>query len=134
MKKYEIKFKGGKIEIYPRSYRGGRWSEYAQAPRMYVAVSDETIMDNVANRKRRPYNVYKTLIHSSDLARYIDLSTLSWSQKAGCTMCPCSPGFILNHQTLEIDGEVITHFDAWITLDTAPSVDYSKPARVLAGI
>ena len=131
MKKYEIEIEGGKLTLIPRTYRGGRWSEYSQAPRMYVRVADETILDNLANRKRRPYNVYKTLIHSSGLKSVIDISKLSWSQTAGCS-CPCSPGFILNHQNIEVDGEVLTRFDMWLTLDGAPTVNETKPARVLA--
>lgn len=131
MKKYEIEIEGGKLTLIPRTYRGGRWSEYSQAPRMYVRVADETILDNLANRKRRPYNVYKTLIHSSGLKSVIDISKLSWSQTAGCS-CPCSPGFILNHQNIEVDGEVLTRFDMWLTLDGAPAVNETKPARVLA--
>jgi hypothetical protein len=101
---------------------------------MYVSVADETIMDNLANRKRRPYNVYKTLIHSSALASVLDLSKLSWSQHAGCT-CNCSPGFILNRQTLKNEaGDYFNYFDIWVTLENAPTVDETKPARVLVGL
>jgi hypothetical protein len=133
MKKYEIKIEGVTITVIPRSYHYGYKNDYFKAPRMYVSVADETILDNLANRKRRPYNVYKTLIHSSDLKNVLDLSKLSWSQSAGCS-CPCSPGFVLNHQTLTIDGDTVTRFDVWVTLENAPSVDETKPARVLAGL
>jgi hypothetical protein len=102
---------------------------------MYVSVADETIMDNLANRKRRPYNVYKTLIHSSDIASVLNLSELRWSQKAGCAMCPCSPGFVLSKQTLiDEDGAYLNNFDIWVTLENAPAVDETKPARVLVGL
>lgn len=134
MEKHEIKVKGATLTIIPRKNWGGRWSEYTQAPRMYVSVADETILDNLANRKRRPYNVYKTLIHSSAISSVLDLSKLSWSQHAGCKMCACSPGFVLNYQNLEIEDKAFTRFDVWVTLDGAPSVDETKPARVLAGL
>lgn len=133
MKKYEIKVEGATLTIIPRSYNYGYKNDYFKAPRMYVSVADETILDNLANRKRRPYNVYKTLIHSSDLKNVIDISKLSWSQSAGCS-CPCSPGFVLNPQTLMIDGDAVTRFDIWLTLENAPSVNETKPARVLAGL
>lgn len=130
----EIKVAGATVTIIERNYRGGRWSEFSQAPRMYISVADESIMDNLANRKRRPYNVYKTLIHSSALSSVLDLSKLSWSQKAGCTMCACSPGFILNHQSISVEGTLFTRFDIWVKLDNAPSIDETKPARVLVGV
>jgi len=134
--RFEIKVAGATLTIMPRTYKYGYKNDYFKAPRMYVSVADETIMDNLANRKRRPYNIYKTLIHSSDIASVLDLSKLSWSQKAGCS-CPCSPGFILNPQILkDEDGNRVsfTYFDVWVTLENAPSVDETKPARVLAGL
>jgi hypothetical protein len=133
MKKYEIKIEGVTITVIPRNYSYGYKNDYFKAPRMYVSVADETILDNLANRKRRPYNVYKTLIHSSDLKNVLDISKLSWSQSAGCS-CPCSPGFVLNPQTLTIDGDTVTRFDVWVRLDNAPAVNETKPARVLAGL
>ena len=134
MEKHEIKVKGATLTIIPRKNWGGRWSEYTQAPRLYVSVADETILDNLANRTRRPYNVYKTLIHSSGIASVLDLSKLSWSKNAGCTMCPCSPGFVLQSQVVEAGGKTHRYFDVWVTLENAPSVDETKPARVLAGL
>lgn len=131
-KEIEIEVRGGKLVIMPRRNTRG-WRDFGKAPRMYVHVSDETIMDNLVNRKRRPYNVYKTLIHASDVSDVLNLGKLSWSQYAGCT-CPCSPGFILPDQTLFIDGEYISYFDVWMMFDSAPSVDETKPARVLAGL
>lgn len=130
--RFTIDIKGATITVIPRR---GYGKEYSKAPRMYVSVADETLMDNLANRKRRPYNVYKTLIHSTNLASVIDLSKLSWSQYAGCAMCPCSPGFVLNSQNIVDDaGNSIRYFDLWLKLESAPSVDETKPARVLVGL
>ena len=132
-KQFTIDIKGATLTVLPRR-NYGRISDYCKAPRMYVSVADETMLDNLANRKRRPYNVYKTLIHSTNLASVIDLSKLSWSQYAGCS-CPCSPGFVLNHQNIVDDkGNGFRYFDLWLTLESAPSVDETKPARVLAGL
>jgi hypothetical protein len=134
MKKYEIKVKGATLTVIPRSYNNSYKNDYFKAPRMYVSVADESILDNLANRKRRPYNVYKTLIHSSGIASALNLSKLSWSQHAGCAMCPCSPGFVLDPQTLEIEGDTVVRFDVWVRLDNAPAIDETKPARVLVGV
>jgi len=133
-KRFEIKVAGATVTVIPRIYSYGYPTHYHGAPRMYVSVVDETVMDNLANRKRRPYNVYKTLIHSSDLASVLDLGELRWSQRAGCA-CGCSPGFILNKQTITHKGGAdIYYFDIWVTLENAPAVDETKPARVLVGL
>lgn len=129
-----IEVPGAKLEIIKRRYTSHRSNEYGKAPRMYVSVSDESIIDNLANRRRRPYNVYKTLIHSSGIGRVLNLgSPLRWSQHAGCS-CPCSPGFILPAQTFITDsGEMWPFFDVWATLENAPAIDPRKAPRVLAG-
>lgn len=124
---------GAKLEIIKRSgYRMGSRDGF-KSPRMYVSVSDESVLDNLANRKRRPYNVYKTLIHSSGISSVLNLGDLRWSQYAGCT-CPCSPGFVLPSQLLEIEGNSYYYFDVWVTLLGAPSVDERKAPRELAGV
>ena len=128
-----IEVPGATLEIIPRRHmtRG----EYSKPPRMYVSVSkaSETVLDNLMNRKRRPYNIYKTLIHSSGIGSVLDLTKLSWSQYAGCS-CPCSPGFVLNRQYPVIDGETYVYFDVWVALDGALNVDERKAPRVLAGV
>ena len=132
---FEIKVPGATVTVMPRSYNYGYKKDYLKSPRMYVRVADESVLDNLANRKRRPYNIYKALIAMSDLSSVLSLSKLSWSQKAGCA-CGCSPGFVLDHQTMMIapDGAWTSYFDVWVTLENAPSVDETKPARVLAGL
>lgn len=132
-KRQEVTIPGGTVTVIARRRRD--WSnrgyrEYTAAPRMYVSVKDESLLDNLVNRKRRPYNVYKTLIHSSGLDKVLNLSRLSWSQYAGCS-CPCSPGFILDRQSVTVDGETFDHFDIWLTLDGAPAVDERKAPRVI---
>jgi hypothetical protein len=130
-KRTTINIRGGELTLIARTidYRDNRG--YTAAPRLYVSVADETILDNLANRGRRPYNVYKSLIRSSGLGEILSLERLSWSQHAGCS-CPCSPGFILNSQLVEIEGSRTFYWDAWLKLDGAPAVDETKPARALA--
>lgn len=134
MEKFTITVPGAELTVYPRR-PGRRWRDYTAAPRMYVSVTDESILDNLANRRRRPYNVYKTLLRDLRLWGILDLGKLTWSQHAGCSMCPCSPGFILPHQEIRHpEGKVIQYFDVWVTLDNAPSVDERKAPRVLVGV
>lgn len=119
--RYTCRLKDIEITIIERKiYAGQRYSEYVSAPRMYVDIKDETLVENLMNRRSRPYNLYKTLIHSSLLGEMFDLGKLQWSQRAGCS-CPCSPGFILPKQTLNVGGNTFNHFDAWITFTSVPS-------------
>jgi hypothetical protein len=100
-KRYTCRLKDIEITITERKlYAGERYSEYVSAPRMYVDIKDETLVENLMNRHSRPYNLYK--------------------QRAGCS-CPCSPGFILPKQTLNIGGNTFSHFDVWITFTSVPS-------------
>jgi hypothetical protein len=116
MYRIDVPFSDGEITFVERKYRAeARISEYYAAPRLYVSVQDETVLENLMNRRVRPYNAYKTLIHGSDLDQILDLSKLSWSQKAGCS-CPCSPGFILNKQLIQLsDTAKWMYWDAWVT-------------------
>jgi hypothetical protein len=82
------------------------------------------------NRHRRPYATWRKAIRTALAKVDIDLSKMAWSQKAGCS-CPCSPGFVLNKQNLEVNGEVFYLYDIWVTLVGAPSVDETKVARDL---
>ena len=132
MNSYTCRLRDIKVTIHQRDSRLP-WREYSAAPRMYVGVKDESILDNMMNRKRRPYNVYKTMIHGSLLGQMFDLSKLQWSQYAGCS-CPCSPGFILPKQVLNIGGHTFSNFDVWVTFEGAPAVDESKAPRALVGI
>ena len=65
-------------------------------PRVYWWPQGETIIDNLVNRRDRPNEDYRRLMPSVlMLAGYTGDIRIHWSQHAGCTMCPCSPGFIL---------------------------------------
>lgn len=80
-------------------------------PRVYFFV-DETILENLQNRRSRPYNEYRKLIpqvlkkankqQDKELPKFPENTKACWSQKAGCS-CGCSPGFILqtDHWALE---------------------------------
>ncbi len=127
--KYTCRLKNMTITLSTRTYWKYEPHAYYAAPRLYISVKDETIMENLANRKRRPYNVYKTLIHSSMLGQIFDLGKLQWSQYAGCS-CPCSPGFILPKQTINMGGHTFSNFDVFVEIEGAPSINESKAPRL----
>jgi hypothetical protein len=75
-----------------------RWEQNKyQHARVYVSVENESILDNLVNRRNRPYREYAPIVIDA-LAKVhgyrIDAKMVKWSQKAGCP-CGCSPGFIV---------------------------------------
>ena len=75
--------------------------------RLYIDVQGETIMDNLMNRKSRPYQQYKALMPEIFKLLNIEPKPVTWSQYAGCS-CPCSPGFIIKEDDRGVD--------YWITI------------------
>lgn len=72
-------------------------------PRVYFFVKDESVLDNLSNRRNRPKNFYRTLL--PEIYKKLGISELTkavWSQKAGCR-CGCSPGFILQDEDFAQD-------------------------------
>lgn len=63
--------------------------------RVYVDFKGETILDNLNNRVARPYTTLKPLVKKALEEAEIPFTKIRWSQSAGCRMCPCSPGFII---------------------------------------
>ncbi len=69
--------------------------------RVFFTPKGETIMENfLGGRHNRPYKEYRKFLPEvfEQMGVPAD-TTASWSQKAGCSMCPCSPGFVLSHRS-----------------------------------
>lgn len=117
-------------EPTPGSRRGRsqRLREYNAMPRVYFTHAAESVLENLANRTSRPIAGYRRLI--PDVLRMMSLPAGTghrWSRNAGCSMCPCSPGFIL-------DG--VPHpsrFDLWVEV-AGEQVDSRDPAAVARAI
>ena len=63
--------------------------------RVYFFPKDESILDNLLNRRSRPQEEYRKLL--PDVFKELNIRNtgpVRWSQKAGCS-CGCSPGFIV---------------------------------------
>ena len=85
-------------------------SSFYHRPRIYVKPDGETVMENFTEgRHNRPYTLYKKEI-LPQLFRLLGLNgvQVGWSQKAGCTMCPCSPGFVVKSDNVP--------YDIWVTV------------------
>ena len=101
------------ITLRPCSGAGPRDSN--SRPRVYIGIDGETLMQNLQNRRDRPYTIYKKEVLPT-LFRKLGLNPkkVGWSQKAGCTMCPCSPGFIVQSRDIPYDIHV-TITDKWVS-------------------
>lgn len=62
--------------------------------RIFVWVKNESLSENLMNRRNRPVTEYRKLVKEVLESLQVD-GKISWSQHAGCT-CACSPGFILH--------------------------------------
>jgi hypothetical protein len=132
MKTAVFELAGATVKIQER-----RWDErYRNSkPRMYVWADQEfSVIEDLANRTRRPYGVWRKAVRAN-LAGHVglDLTTMSWSQRAGCS-CGCSPGFVLDKQWVTIDEYTFRNFDVYVTLKDAPSIDPTKSVRELLAL
>jgi hypothetical protein len=91
-----MKMQAAKIDIRNReSYNN--WRDYSKQTRIYCWPKGENLMDNLMNRRSRPFAQYKKEVIPAVLEK-MGLPTdtkVRWSQYAGCS-CPCSPGFIVD--------------------------------------
>lgn len=65
-------------------------------PRIYFWPKNESVLENLQNRRSRPYSHYRRLFPK--LVKMLRLKgelKANWSQYAGCT-CGCSPAFIVS--------------------------------------
>lgn len=85
-----------KLEAVKIDVRANTYKEFHKATRVYIHPQGETLMDNLMNRRTRPYNEYRKQVMPAVIqALGLPAGTkVKWSQYAGCS-CPCSPGFIV---------------------------------------
>jgi predicted transcriptional regulator len=79
--------------------RTRKWNEKADKGRIYISIEDESVLENLENRRNRPIKLWRAYATAA-LAElgYTDIQ-LNWSQYAGCT-CACSPGFVSSSASL----------------------------------
>jgi len=79
--------------------------------KIYIWIENETIWENMNNRRNRPHTTYKKEILPK-LMEHLEMNfpkvyehlknvKWGWSQSCGCSMCPCSPGFIGNEKRFD---------------------------------
>lgn len=111
---YRMSSPSGRSSFDARGF-GVAEREYRSETRVYFFHSGETILGNLLNRRSRPTDIYRSYMGPVLEALGLPANTkYRWSSKAGCKMCPCSPGFIIegDHQNR----------DAYVTLsDSIPT-------------
>jgi|MudIll2142460700_1097286.scaffolds.fasta_scaffold00031_34 hypothetical protein len=67
-----------------------------QTSRLFVWIDNEKVLDNLHDRYKRPWQLWKAEVLPQVFKRLkLPRDTLTkWSQTAGCS-CGCSPGFIV---------------------------------------
>ena len=88
--------------------------EFHARARVYIFAEGESILANLVNRTTRPHKVYRDRVLPTVYA-YLGLDPreykMRWSKHAGCSMCPCSPGFIIEGQH---------RYDVFVTVSDLP--------------
>lgn len=109
-----------KITLRPKTGSSSKPNahNYFHRARIYVTPANETVMENLVHgRHTRPYNQFKKDILPK-LFKMLGLHNVEagWSQKAGCSTCPCSPGFIVKSDNVPYD-IFVTFTDKYTTKD-----------------
>lgn len=109
------------VDVRPHNHngRGGEPKKYKD--KIYIHVANESILENLIKRTQRPYQFYKKIILPKvfdsikathpHLYDQIRLQKWGWSQSCGCSMCPCSPGFIGDGENNATDIFVKVNFE-----------------------
>lgn len=78
-------------------------NKYSSKTKVHFFPSGENLLENLQNRRSRPYTEYrkKLLPQVVDILKELhDInltnSKFNWSQKAGCS-CGCSPAFLVSN-------------------------------------
>lgn len=84
--------------------------------KLFVFIEGENVLENMQNRMSRPVAEYRKLL--APIFQMLGVEKAMWSQHAGCRMCPCSPGFVLDRR-VHIDDFYLGN-DIYITIKGGP--------------
>jgi hypothetical protein len=89
--------------------------------RIYVSAKDWNVMDNFLDRLttggKKAKELHKQIREDGTLARFLKAMEIKgkvrWDSHAGCSSCPCSPGFVIDN-----DADVVGDKgrEIWITV------------------
>ena len=103
--------------VYNRTSSSGR-----RGTRIFFDPEGETIAENLfSGRHNRPYKLLQKEIPTAlaSLKMVVPITAkFRWSQKAGCSFCPCSPGFVSSeHLQLTGDFHIVDIFVTYTLVD-----------------
>ena len=117
---------GHEFRVIARSYNARE-----SKPRVYVSADSKfNLLEDLKNRTRRPHAVWRPIVLEILEEMGFTMKRMNWSQYAGCSSCPCSPGFISTGIENHNDSG-IWRYDIYITLTGTDTVDESKPERII---
>lgn len=109
------------VEIHEHHQDGfNRWDRRKprafEETRIYISDKNESLTDNIAKRLsgiRPDPNFFRKFIlpRVRRMAGIAPDVKIRWSSKAGCSMCPCSPGFIVTGERVGREISVTYEFE-----------------------
>jgi len=109
-----------------RPYDRGHYTvsarDMTRKSRLSVYVENESVMENVVNRRNRPVDEWRKILRERVLPRFgLPTTGLRWTPTAYCS-CPCSPAFTLPGW-FGTEGPLSKQ--SWGTVDFAVSIDFA---------
>lgn len=93
-------------EVQVRSGKQRKGEPFRNKNKIYFFLENESITQNLIDRCSRPHEEYKKFgipkvlehlkEHNPEIYNEVKDEKWYWRQSCGCSMCPCSPGFIGN--------------------------------------
>ena len=74
---------------------GEKGNDHRWAPSRVFVDFGEDVWTHLANRRSRDYTTLKPLIAAKLTEMGIEFTKIRWNRYAGCSMCPCSGGFMI---------------------------------------
>lgn len=116
---------------------------YRSKPRIYLSIERfNPIHDIGGERWDKPHKAIRPLVARSLNEAWAGLNIadaeefgLKWNPHAGCSMCPCSPGFVVSGFKAKIEQEDEFQWDAWITyryVGVDAGRNPSEPTEIIA--
>ena len=95
-----------KLEVRKRTRNRAQGGGVMNAKtRVYVFTEGESILEDFGNRTSRPSKLYRKHVmplvvdklfpNRKATFKKSDKPKFYWNKYAGCSMCPCSPGFVM---------------------------------------
>lgn len=114
-----MKFTIKSVKVSQESYYSRKGEPYRDSNKAYIWVSGESLLENLQNRHSRPSKFYQDNVlpeilkqvatQNPEFGINTNPKDWGWRSKCGCSMCPCSPGFIqkggIGHVTISAEVE-----------------------------